>query len=95
MRYELQFVAPALKEWHRLGATLKARFKKKLADRLDQPHVPGDRLRDATSRYKIKLRASGHRLVYEVLDDLLIVEVIALGKRDRGAVHGQAANRTS
>ena len=32
--------------------------------------------------YKIKLRAVGYRLVYEVIDDELVVIVIEVGRRD-------------
>lgn len=93
MSYELVFVSSALKEWRKLGATVQAQFKAKLVERLEAPHVPADRLRGATNRYKIKLRASGYRLVYEVIDEQLIVEVIAVGKRERGKVYGKAARR--
>jgi len=44
-------------------------------------------------RYKIKLRASGYRLVYQVYDTDVVVEVIAVGKRERGAVYGASMRR--
>jgi mRNA interferase RelE/StbE len=43
--------------------------------------------------YKIKLRNAGYRLVYRVVDDLLVVTVIAVGKRERGQVYDEAAKR--
>lgn len=45
MTYELEFSEKAWKEWTRLEAGLKEQFKKKLKDRLINPHVPADRLR--------------------------------------------------
>ncbi len=48
---------------------------------------------DLFSRYKIKLRKSGYRLVYEVVDDRLVILVIAIGKRNREAVYEKAAKR--
>src|SRR5260364_14784 len=40
MSYELAFHEAALKEWKKLGAVVKAQFKKQLAKRLQNPHVP-------------------------------------------------------
>ena len=37
--------------------------------------------------YKIKLRASGYRLVYRVHEDRVIIQVIAVGKRDKSEVY--------
>ncbi len=60
MSYELRFRKEAMKEWAGLGATIRAQFKKKLAERLEHPHVPSARLHGAVNRYKIKLRSSGN-----------------------------------
>ncbi|EEQ07264.1 Uncharacterized relE-like protein [Yersinia bercovieri ATCC 43970] len=43
--------------------------------------------------YKIKLRSSGFRLVYEVIDDILIIAVVAVGKRERNEVYQLASDR--
>ena len=93
MRYELRFKQEALGEWERLGATVQAQFKKKLAERLENPQVPASRLHGAANRYKIKLQASGFRLVYEVRESELVVVVIAVGKREQGGVYAKAAGR--
>ena len=77
----------ALREWKKLGATSRAQFKAKLGERLIAPHVPADRLSGVKNRYKIKLRSSGYRLVYSVDDTTVTVRVIAVGKRERGAVY--------
>ena len=91
--YSLQFHTAALREWRKLGHTVQDQFKAKLAERLQMPRVEGDRLHVAKDRYKIKLRSSGYRLVYEVQDRVLVVSVIAIGKRDRSMVYRQAAKR--
>jgi len=91
--YSLQFHTAALREWHKLGQTVQKQFKAKLAQRLAMPRVEGDRLRGAKDRYKIKLRSSGYRLVYEVHDQILVVSVNAVGKRDRSHVYRQASKR--
>jgi mRNA interferase RelE/StbE len=44
-------------------------------------------------RYKIKLRSVGYRLVYEVRDNMLMVIVVAVGKRERNAVYRVATKR--
>ncbi len=59
MTYELAFDRRALKEWQKLGHTIREQFKKKLAERLENPRVPAARLHGHADRYKIKLRASG------------------------------------
>ncbi|MCF8080411.1 MAG: type II toxin-antitoxin system RelE/ParE family toxin [Desulfobacterales bacterium] len=87
MRYSLAFLPSALKEWRKLAQPLRDQFKKKLAERLENPHVPGDRLRGYPNHYKIKLRASGYRLVYEVEENELRVLVIAVGHRAKGKVY--------
>ena len=66
----------------------------KLAERLHNPHVAASRLSGSANRYKIKLRAAGWRLVYEVRDGELLVLVIAVGKRDKDAVYRKAEGRS-
>jgi mRNA interferase RelE/StbE len=95
MTYELRFLPSALKEWEKLGHTLRAQFKKKLAERLQRPRVEADRLREADLRdcYKIKLRSAGYRLVYRVDDTAVTVVVVTVGKRNHGDVYEVAADR--
>lgn len=93
MSYELEFLEEALAEWHRLDGSIKAQFKKKLAERLSEPRLPSAKLSGHPDRYKIKLRSIGYRLVYEVLDGRLIVLVVAVGKRDKNAVYKAAEGR--
>ena len=92
MTYELRFLREAKKEWDGIGHTIREQFKNKLAERLAEPRVEGDRLHGHRDRYKIKLRSAGYRLVYEVRDKDVVVLVIAVGKRERSAVY-KAANR--
>lgn len=87
MTYKLAFLPSALKEWHKLPTPMRQQFKKKLAERLRAPHVPASRLSGAKDCYKIKLRSSGYRLAYRVVDKALVVEVVAVGKRDKSDVY--------
>lgn len=93
MNYELAFHPDALDEWGKLDKPAREQFKTKLAERLLNPHIPSARLSGQKSRYKIKLRSVGYRLVYDVADAQLIVSVVAVGKRERNAVYKAAASR--
>lgn len=93
MSYKLKFLPTALKEWKKLDNTIKTQFKKKLKERVEHPHVPSSQLSGFENYYKIKLRASGYRLVYEVQDEFLFIFVIAIGKRDKNIVYKKAGKR--
>lgn len=94
MRYKLEFVESALKEWEKLDSAVREQFKKKLAERLELPIIPSSRLNGMADCYKIKLKSSGYRLVYKVLDKEIVVLVVAVGKRERNAVYKNAMKRT-
>ena len=83
MHYSLTFKPKALKEWHKLDNSIKEQLKKKLKERLKRPEVQSDKLSGFEHIYKIKLRNSGFRLAYEVQNELLVVLVIKIGKRDK------------
>ncbi|MEX3556581.1 MAG: type II toxin-antitoxin system RelE/ParE family toxin [Burkholderia gladioli] len=94
MRYELGFVDAAFKEWSKLDRTVREQFRTKLLERLDHPRVPAAKLHGHPDRYKIKLKSVGYRLVYEVRDQtLIVVVVVAVGRRERDAVYLAAAKR--
>lgn len=93
MTYSLEFLPSALKEWEKLGHTVREQLKKKLRERLELPKVQADALRDIPNHYKIKLRAAGYRLVYRVEDERVVVVVVAVGKRERSAAYEKAKGR--
>ena len=93
MTYNLQFLPSAKKEWSKLSHEIRNQFKKKLAERLDIPSVPKDKLTGMQHCYKIKLRSSGYRLVYKILAEVVVVQVIAVGIRDRLKVYYLAKKR--
>lgn len=95
MTYSLEFDARALKEWHKLGDTVREQFKKKLAAILVNPRIEASRLHSLPDCYKIKLRSSGYRLVYQVIDQEVVVFVITVDKREREQVYRKAAERLS
>ena len=81
--HELDFDHRAKKEFDKLGESIRRKFQKKLAERLVLSRVEADRLSDLRDCYKIKLRSDGYRLIYRVEDDVVVVLVIAVGRRDR------------
>ncbi|MDE9454608.1 type II toxin-antitoxin system RelE family toxin [Xenorhabdus bovienii] len=93
MIYKLEFEKRALKEWKNLGYTIREQLKKKLAERLKNPHVPASRLSGRTNRYKIKLKSSGYRLVYEINDNKVVLLVIVVGKRADDEIYKLADKR--
>ena len=93
MSYKLKFIPTTFKEWKKLDNSIRAQFKKKLEERLEQPKIPNSKLSGFENHYKIKLRASGYRLVYEVIDQEICVMVIAVGKREKNLVYKKAQKR--
>ena len=90
----LKFVPDAWREWQALDGSIKQALKPLLAKRLQNPHVPGALLhRELAGCYKIKLLKQGHRLVYVVEDDELVVLVLSVGKREDNAAYLAAAKR--
>ena len=94
MSYKLKFLPSALKEWNKIGSTIREQLKKKLKERLDDPVVPADRLTGFKNHYKIKLRSAGYRLVYEVDRGEVSVIVITVGTRERSNVYIKAKKRS-
>ena len=93
MTYSLDFDARALKEWQKLGDTLRQQLKKKLVEILYNPRIEANRLHSLPDCYKIKLRSSGYRLVYQVIDQEITVFVVAVDKRERDQAYRKASER--
>ena len=93
-RYRLKFLPAALAEWNALDGSVKEVLRKLLKKRLEQPRMPGAELHgDLRDCYKIKLLKQGYRLVYQVEDDVLVVLVLAVAKREDMAVYRAAVDR--
>ncbi|NNA92897.1 type II toxin-antitoxin system RelE family toxin [Pseudomonas gessardii] len=95
MTYSLEFDARALKEWQKLRDTVRQQLKKKLGEILTNPRIETNRLHGLPDCYKIKLRSSGYRLVYQMIDQEVTVVVVAVDKRERDQVYRKAAERLS
>ena len=92
--FKLEFRPEAIKEWLKLDSSTKTQFEKKLRERLAHPRVPAAKLRDLPDCYKIKLRRAGYRLIYRVVDDRVVVIVLAVGKRERNEAYKIAGRRS-
>ena len=94
MAYELEFHAAALKEWQNLDNSVRIFLKKKLEKRLQNPRIKSARLHgDLQHCYKFKNDKTGHRLVYQVIDDRVIVFVLSVDKREDLMAYMLAAGR--
>ncbi|CAI0964701.1 type II toxin-antitoxin system RelE family toxin [Serratia entomophila] len=93
MTYNLEFEEHALKEFKKLAPVIREQFKKKLASVLDNPQLPANRLFGLPDCYKIKLKSSGYRLVYRVINQEIVVLVLSIGKRERSEAYTTAKKR--
>jgi mRNA interferase RelE/StbE len=93
MTYKLAFHPDALSEWRKLDGSVATQFKKKLKERLERPRVEAARVSGGSDLYKIKLRALGFRLVYQVDEGIVTVLVLSVGKRERNAAYQAALLR--
>lgn len=93
MSYKLVFKKQALKEFEKLPRDIANQFQAKLKERLQNPRIASAQLRQLPDCYKIKLRNAGYRLVYQVIEDEIVVCVIAVGKRERSLVYAKAKSR--
>ncbi|MCQ9120943.1 addiction module toxin RelE [Rodentibacter pneumotropicus] len=93
MIYTIEFIPSSEKEFRKLDLDLRKQFVEKLRERAENPRIESAKLRGMKDCYKIKLRSSGYRLVYQVIDERIVVKVIAVGKRDRNSVYEKAQSR--
>lgn len=93
MSYTIEFIPSSEKEFRKLSIELRKQFIEKLKERAENPRIESAKLRGMKDCYKIKLRNAGYRLVYQVIDERIVVKVIAVGKRDRSAVYLKAQER--
>jgi len=92
--YSIEFHVEALKEWKRLDHSIQAQFKKQLEKRVSNPRVPSAKLHAGLDNfYKIKLCSIGYRLVYEIIEQRLVIIVIAIGRRDHNQAYLKAEKR--
>lgn len=82
MTYELEFAKVALKKFDKLNPQIAGQFIRKLEAILENPKIPKNKLSGSVDLYKIKLKSVGYRLVYQVIDDRVVVLVLDVDRRD-------------
>lgn len=95
MSYIIEFILSAEKEFRKLSLDLRKQFVEKLKERSENPRVESAKLRGMKDCYKIKLRNAGYRLVYQVIDERIVIKVVAVGKRERNEIYQKAQLRLS
>lgn len=88
--YKVVLRPRAQKVFDRLGTTDQRQLAAKLKQRTVNPRVLADAVREIPDGYKIKLRSSGIRLIYQVRDRQLVILVLAIGKRERQEAYKEA-----
>ncbi len=93
--YSVVFRPRAKRRFERLDPVIQTQIARKLDERRRNPRAPGDALSGLRDCYKIKLRAKGIRLVYQVRDAQLILLVVSVGSRERDEAYVEAAAELS
>lgn len=88
--YDIEFRPSAARAFEKLGTSDKRQLARKLAECRVHPRVPGDAVRQIPDAYRLKLRSSGLRLIYQVRDGALVILVLAVGKREREEAYKDA-----
>jgi mRNA interferase RelE/StbE len=89
--YKVVFRPRAKKQFDKLDTANQRQLVKKLEERRRNPRVPGDALSHMPNCYKIKLRARGIRLIYQVRDNVVLLLVLAIGGRENEDAYIDAA----
>ena len=97
MEYEIKFHPAALKEFCELDGSIKKLVKKQL-DKLKTSPLLGEELGnkngyDLSGYRKMYVCKKQIRIVYSVVENVLLVNIIAIGKREDMEVYATAAER--
>jgi len=89
--YKVIFRPKAKKRFDKLDTAVQRQLARKLDERRRNPRVPGDALSHMPNCYKIKLRARGIRMIYQVQDEIVLLLVLAVGGRENEDAYIEAA----
>ncbi|MDH4153932.1 MAG: type II toxin-antitoxin system RelE/ParE family toxin [Nitrospira sp.] len=97
MQYNVVLTAEAAEDFRQLDGSLKAPVAKQLRKLESAPRL-GEHLGnrgglDLTGYYKLYAAKKSIRIVYRILDQEILVEVVAIGKREDLAVYQEALKR--
>jgi mRNA interferase RelE/StbE len=88
--YDVEFRPDAARAFRKLGTSDQRQIMRKLAERRSHPRVPGDAVRNIPDGYRLKLRSSGIRVVYQVRDTTLVILILSIGGREREEAYKNA-----
>jgi mRNA interferase RelE/StbE len=87
----IRFTDEAIKDWRKLDNSIKSELMKNLQPQLENPALESARLKGVLGNcYKVRASVTGYRLVYRIVDDVLVILVIAVGKREDAEVYKSA-----
>ncbi|MBC8183518.1 type II toxin-antitoxin system RelE/ParE family toxin [candidate division KSB1 bacterium] len=97
MKYKVKFIPSARKDFDKLDGRRKILVAKQLV-KLENNPFAGKELGnkagiDLTGYYKLYADKKKIRIVYAVIEERVIVKIIAIGERDELAVYREAAKR--
>lgn len=94
MTYSIKVHEDFEKDLKKLSKAIQDQLYKKLLKVVENPHVPKNKLKgDLSNCYKIKLLKAGIRLVYQVIDEEVVILLVTVGKRADSAVYDEAERR--
>lgn len=92
--FRIRFTDEAIKDWRKLDNSIRSELMKNLQPRLENPVLESARLKGVLGDcYKVKAPVTGYRLVYRIVEDVLVILVVAVGKREDSQVYKSAARR--
>lgn len=95
--YKIQFHPEALKEFCQLDGSVKLLVKKQL-EKLQKSPLLGEELGnengyDLTGYRKMYVNKKQIRIVYSIKDEVLVINIVAIGKREDMEVYADASKR--
>lgn len=86
MAWQIEYSGPALKQLKKLGREQAERIRKYMKERvapLDNPRDIGEQLLDPKFQGYWRYRVGDYRVVCEIQDEVLVIVVVKVGKRDK------------
>lgn len=94
MTYSIKVHEDFERDLKKLDQSIQDQLHKKLLKIIENPHIPKNRLHgDLSTCYKIKLLKAGVRLIYQVIDDEVVILLVTVGKRADLEVYDEAVKR--
>jgi mRNA interferase RelE/StbE len=95
--YDYKFHPDAKKELAKLDHSVQILFTRTLKKILKNPELGQDlghkNSLDLSGLKKIYFDNKRYRIVYEIIDQEVVIYIVAIGKRDKMAVYAKAAQR--